>query len=176
MYVLLALAVQTVLAPLDTKTLTSPIEAVVTRTVSSAAGVGVSVLGVVIIVANLIGAIWGASRLVMSSAREGLLPRRLARIDDGNPRIATGVVAAALLAVIGATALHWASISDLLAVAARTSSSSTCCAHSRIRDCSPAGTVSSECSSAHRCSPSPQQPSVRHNSSTLSSYSARELH
>ncbi|GAB2638612.1 hypothetical protein GCM10027169_03120 [Gordonia jinhuaensis] len=80
MYVLLALAVQTVLAPLDTKTLTSPIEAVVTRTVSSAAGVGVSVLGVVIIVANLIGAIWGASRLVMSSAREGLLPRRLARM------------------------------------------------------------------------------------------------
>ncbi|URN12316.1 APC family permease [Streptomyces radiopugnans] len=80
LYVLLAWAVQTRLAEDDPKAASAPIHAVVSAAAPGLAWV-VSVLGVVIIAANLVGAVWAASRLVMSSAREGLLPRPLARLS-----------------------------------------------------------------------------------------------
>ena len=56
----------------------------------------VGVLGTVIIGANLIGAVWAASRLVFASAREGLLPGALTKLSAGNrtPLRAIGAITA----------------------------------------------------------------------------------
>ncbi|GAA3924871.1 amino acid permease [Actinomadura viridis] len=117
MYLLLAWAVQAHLPRDADTTASAPVQALVEGFASSAAPL-VSVLGVVIIAANLVGAIWGASRLVMSSAREGLLPPVLARVNGAdNPRQAVAACAAGFLAVIAASAVGWTSLSDLLTIA-----------------------------------------------------------
>jgi amino acid efflux transporter len=120
MYVLLALGVQTLLPRDAATTATAPVQAIVAATASPAAGRLVAVLGVAIILANLVGALWGASRLVMSSAREGLLPRSLARLHrQENPRRAVLACAATFLVVIGSNALGWSSLGGLLTVAGK---------------------------------------------------------
>lgn len=120
MYLMLALGVQSLLPEYAATTDSAPIQAIVTRIASPAAGWSVALLGVVIIVANLVGAIWGASRLVMSSAREGLLPRPLARISGGdNPRIAVLACAAVFLVVISTSVGGWSSLGGLLSVAGK---------------------------------------------------------
>ncbi|MFP8903559.1 APC family permease [Streptomyces atacamensis] len=119
LYVLLAWAVQTRLAEDDPKAASAPIHAVVSAAAPGLAWV-VSVLGVVIIAANLVGAVWAASRLVMSSAREGLLPRPLARLSRSAgtpPRNAVAVCVAVFSLMALATASDLLSLSDLLTVA-----------------------------------------------------------
>lgn len=118
MYLLLAWGLQTRLPRGDDTALAAPIQALVTATVSRGAAHLVAALGVVIIAANLVGAVWGASRLVMSSAREGLLPRGLARLGpSANPRRAVAVCAAGFLLVIAANATKLLSLTSLLTVA-----------------------------------------------------------
>ncbi|WP_067890498.1 APC family permease [Nocardia vaccinii] len=120
MYLMLALGVQSLLSAHAATTDSAPIQAIVTRIGSPAAGGVVALLGVVIILANLAGAIWGASRLVMSSAREGLLPRPLARISGGgNPRIAVLACAAVFFVVIASSVRGWATLGGLLSVAGK---------------------------------------------------------
>ncbi|WP_017559499.1 APC family permease [Nocardiopsis baichengensis] len=118
MYLLLALGVQTLLARDDSEALKAPVRALVAESVSPGAAGVVAVLGVVIIAANLIGAVWGASRLVMSSAREGLLPRALARLGGAaQPRRAVGACLAGFLAVLAANQTGLLSLSELLTIA-----------------------------------------------------------
>lgn len=118
MYLLLAWAVQTRLPRGSQSTLAAPVQALIAATASPAAAHLVAVLGVVIIVANLIGAVWGASRLVMSSAREGLLPSGLARLGAaGNPRRAVVTCAAGFVLVVAVNQLGWVSLTTLLTVA-----------------------------------------------------------
>lgn len=118
MYLLLAWGVQNVLPRASHGALAAPIQALAAATVSSAAAELIAVLGVVLIVANLVGAVWGASRLVMSSAREGLLPGRLARLGgSGQPRRAVLACAVGFLAVIGLNQFGWLSLAGLLTVA-----------------------------------------------------------
>lgn len=120
MYLLLALGVQSLLRRQDDATVNAPVQAVVKQVVSPEAGTLVALLGVVIILANLVGALWGASRLVMSSAREGLLPSPLARLHRGeNPRTAVLACAAVFLAVIASSAIGWSDLGSLLAVAGK---------------------------------------------------------
>lgn len=120
MYLLLALGVQSLLQRDDDTTVHAPVQAVVAQVVSPAAGTLVAILGVVIILANLVGALWGASRLVMSSAREGLLPGPLARLHRGeNPRTAVLACATVFLAVIASSAVGWSDLGSLLAVAGK---------------------------------------------------------
>jgi amino acid efflux transporter len=120
MYVLLALAVQAQLPRAADATLAAPVQAVIGATVSRTAGQLIAVLGVVIIMANLTGAVWGASRLVMSSAREGLLPAGLADLGSGgNPRRAVITVATGFAIVIVVTRLGWLGLATLLTVAGR---------------------------------------------------------
>lgn len=120
MYVLLALSVQSLLPRGAATTASAPVQAIVARAASPAAGWLVAVLGVVIILANLVGAVWGASRLVMSSAREGLLPRPLARLHSGdNPRTAVIACAVVFGAVIASDALGWSSLTGMLSVAGK---------------------------------------------------------
>ncbi|MDN3357379.1 amino acid permease [Actinomadura sp. DC4] len=117
MYLLLAWGVQTRLPRDATTELASPVQALV-ATFSPAAAHLVAALGVVIIAANLVGAIWGGSRLVMSSAREGLLPAPLARLSpSGNPHRAVIACVTGFLLVIGANAVKLASLTGLLTIA-----------------------------------------------------------
>lgn len=118
MYLLLAWGVQTRLPREDTTELAAPVQALIETAVSPAAAHLVSVLGVVIIAANLVGAIWGASRLVMSSAREGLLPARLARLSPaGNPHRAVLACLAGFLLIIAVNAAKILSLTGLLTIA-----------------------------------------------------------
>lgn len=120
MYLLLAWGVQTRLARTDHLALATPVQALIAATVSAGTAHLVSVLGVVIIVANLVGAVWGASRLVMSSAREGLLPTGLAHLGvSGNPRRAVLASATGFLLVIAANDSGLLSLTTLLTVAGR---------------------------------------------------------
>lgn len=120
MYLLLAWGVQTRLSRTDDLALATPVQALVGESVSAGAAHLVSVLGVVIIVANLVGAVWGASRLVMSSAREGLLPAGLAHLGvSANPRRAVLASAIGFLLVITANESGLLSLTTLLTVAGR---------------------------------------------------------
>ncbi|GAA1914658.1 hypothetical protein GCM10009716_25130 [Streptomyces sodiiphilus] len=119
LYVLLAWAVQTQLSEDDPKAASAPIHAVVSAVAPGLAWV-VSVLGVLIIAANLVGAVWAASRLVMSSAREGLLPRPLARLSTAQgtpPRHAVAACVVVFGAMVLATLSDTLSLSVLLTVA-----------------------------------------------------------
>jgi amino acid efflux transporter len=118
-YLLLAWAVQTQLAQDASDASSAPLHAVMAAAVPGIAPV-VSVLGVVIIAANLVGAIWAASRLTMSSAREGLLPRPLARLSQAHgtpPRRAVLTCMLVFGAVVVATTSNLVSMPDLLTVA-----------------------------------------------------------
>ncbi|WP_062309366.1 APC family permease [Alicyclobacillus sendaiensis] len=102
LYIAVVLAVQTDLSAHDPRTSVAPMAALLTRVTGPVAADGVAILAVVIIVANLNGAIWAASRLMFAAAREGTLPRRLAVLSRrGVPWVAVGVCAFVFVAVIG---------------------------------------------------------------------------
>lgn len=118
-YFVLALAVQSRLDGADSRLAVAPVQAVVHEAVSAGWGRAVAALGVVIIMANLAGAIWGASRLVMSSAREGLLPAPMATISTrgGVPRNAVTISVAAFVGVVVVSGLGWLQLDTLLSLA-----------------------------------------------------------
>lgn len=64
----------------------------------------VSLAAVVLVLANLSAAIWAVSRLLWSSAEDGLLPRPLARLQGGAPRRAVVATLLVLSAVLGLSA------------------------------------------------------------------------
>lgn len=121
MYLLLALGLQTQLAPDDPALTVAPISAMVEHAVGSTGGLLVSVLGIVVITANLIGAIWGASRLVMSSAREGLLPAPLAVLSphSSSPRRAVGACVAFFVVVALVSGAGILPLATLLGIAGK---------------------------------------------------------
>ncbi|SHN89158.1 amino acid permease-associated region [Bathymodiolus heckerae thiotrophic gill symbiont] len=81
LYFLLVISIQ-LIVPIDDVLLgTAPLSALAQQVFGSMAGNLVGVLSFIIILANLIGAIWAASRLVFSSAREGLLPASIAKLS-----------------------------------------------------------------------------------------------
>ncbi len=80
MYILLAIGLQAQLPATDPGLSGAPVGDMVEQAAGSGAAQATTVLGIVAIAANLVGAFWGASRLVMASARAGLLPRPLARV------------------------------------------------------------------------------------------------
>ncbi|MBW4615061.1 MAG: amino acid permease [Desmonostoc vinosum HA7617-LM4] len=90
LYIIIALAVQLTLSPNDASLATAPIVSMLTSIFGKASGQLVAMIGVVIITTNLIGGSWAASRLVFASAREGLLPQRLSKIETRSqiPRVA----------------------------------------------------------------------------------------
>lgn len=121
MYLLLALGLQTQLAPDDPLLTVAPISAMVEHAVGPAGGLLVSVLGIVVVVANLIGAIWGASRLVMSSAREGLLPAALATLSphSSSPRRAVAACVGFFVTIALASGAGALPLATLLGVAGK---------------------------------------------------------
>ena len=104
LYTLVGLAVQVAL-PRDSAALgTAPMAALLTTLFGGGAGRILSVAAFFIVLANFTSGVWAFSRLVFSSAREGLLPVALARLDPvtHTPRAAVIAVTStfALISVI----------------------------------------------------------------------------
>lgn len=112
LYMLIAVAVQVTLPPTSPELVQAPLASMLSTVIGSAGARAVAALGVVIIGANLIGAVWAASRLVFSSAREGLLPPVLARLETGakTPRVSVTTTAVGFAVV---AALHFADVVSL---------------------------------------------------------------
>jgi amino acid efflux transporter len=121
MYLLLALGLQAQLPPTDPGLSGAPVGEMVERAAGNGAAQATTMLGILAIAANLVGAFWGASRLVMSSARAGLLPRPLAVVHAGSssPRRAVAACVAACLLVIGLQTAGLFSLGTLLSLAGR---------------------------------------------------------
>ncbi|MFX4302713.1 APC family permease [Alicyclobacillus tolerans] len=81
LYLGIAFAIQWTLSPHNPRTVEAPIAAILANVLGGWSGEVVSVIGVLIIMANLNGATWASSRLLFSSAREGFLPKFLAHVD-----------------------------------------------------------------------------------------------
>lgn len=109
---MIAVAVQIILPPNHAGLSTAPIAVLLQSVFGSLSGQFVSMIGVVIIGANLIGATWAASRLVFSSAREGLLLGFLSRVDPKTQSLQRALLAVLVLfsAVI---ALHYGGVAPL---------------------------------------------------------------
>lgn len=112
LYLAIALAIQLTVSPADPRLASAPVAAMLGSSLGPTGAAAVAVVSVLIIAANLIGACWAASRLVYASAREGLLPERLAAVHAGSrtPRAAVLAVTGAFAAVIG---LHFTGVAPL---------------------------------------------------------------
>jgi amino acid efflux transporter len=101
LYVALALAVQVVLDPSDDHVTTSPVATVAEHVFGSAGRAIVTVVGLVIVTANVNSVVLAFSRLVFNGARDGRLPSSLAVADSsGLPRRAVFVTASAFAVFI----------------------------------------------------------------------------
>lgn len=94
LYLLIAAAVQLVLPSGDRRLIDAPIAALLASTLGVTSGRVIAFVGLLMILANFTSGSWAASRLVFSSAREGLLPEVLSRVDPSKtPRNAVVVMA-----------------------------------------------------------------------------------
>lgn len=118
-YLLVALAVQQTLAIDAASTDSAPIAALLGNVLGHGAQRSVAAVGVAIIVANLIGAVWAGSRLVYASARAGLLPRGLSRIRShgSTPRASLMACVAVFVGVALLEGVGFLSIELLLRLA-----------------------------------------------------------
>ena len=118
LYLLVAAAAQLTLPRDDPETAAAPIAAMLYPVAGAAGKNIVAAAAVAMIAANLIGAIWAASRLVFSSAREKLLPKMFASLDSrGTPRAAIAVCCAVFSLALLAGALDFLTIQDMLRLA-----------------------------------------------------------
>ncbi len=116
LYLAIAVGIQLSLAPNDPALANAPLATMMAQFFGPFGRSFVGVLGTVIIGANLIGAVWAASRLVFASAREGLLPGGLAKLSAGTrtPLRAIGTIAAVFVLVLVLNALGAIRIEALL--------------------------------------------------------------
>lgn len=118
LYLLTAAAVQLTLPVDDPRTAAAPLAALMTAVAGEVGATLVAVAAAVIILANLIGALWAASRLVFSSAREGLLPAALAALDARQtPRTSVACCLIGFVAVLGIHAAGALDLDDMLRLA-----------------------------------------------------------
>ena len=83
----------------------------------AAGSLAVGTLATVIILANLMGALWAVSRLVFSLGRDGHLPVRLGVTAGGTPVSSVALTTGALLMVVTGEAVGLIDIRGMLAVA-----------------------------------------------------------
>lgn len=119
LYLLIALATQLILPRNDSNLTTAPVAAILSAVVGVAGGKFIALIGVLIVTANLNGATWGFSRLIMASARTGFLPSRLSKVNPktkvpGNAVMAT---TALILIVLSLYVTHVVTLSTLLQLA-----------------------------------------------------------
>lgn len=119
LYLLIALATQLMLSRSDPNLATAPVAAILAALLGSASAKVVAIVGVLIVAANLNGATWGFSRLVMASARNGLLPSRLSIVSAKYQVPTNAVIAstAAFMVVLAFYAVQFVSLSTLFGLA-----------------------------------------------------------
>jgi len=95
LYVLIAFAVQLVLPINDVQITSAPIATLLSVTFGKTSGQVIALIGLLMTLASFTSGSWAASRLVFSSAREGLLPRLLSVVEPKSqtPRNAVVVMA-----------------------------------------------------------------------------------
>lgn len=109
LYALVAIVVQLVLPLNDPQISSAPIAALLGATFGTASAQVIALIGMLIILANYISGSWAGSRLIFSSAREGLLPEFISRVEPRTqtPRNAVLVMALFFLPVL---ALYFAGV------------------------------------------------------------------
>lgn len=118
LYLFLVVAIQIILPVNETLLNTAPLSALARHAFGAVAAKLVAMLSFVIILANLVGAVWAASRLIFSSAREGLLPGIIARLSQQKiPRVALACACLFFTAVLVANYFGFLSVRDLLRLA-----------------------------------------------------------
>jgi amino acid efflux transporter len=119
LYLAIAVAIQLTLNRSDPAVATAPIAALAAAFAGRAGASMLGAIGVAVIATNLIGAIWAASRLAFSAARDGLLPSRLSLLDaaTGTPRLAILAVLAVFLIIAGLTVSGLISLGTLFKLA-----------------------------------------------------------
>ena len=118
LYLLLVLSIQLII-PLNYPSLnTAPLSALSQYVFGSPSGKIISLLSFIIILANIIGAIWAASRLVFSSAREGLLPITISYLSKNKvPRISLIVTCSFFSIILICNYYGFIKVNDLLRLA-----------------------------------------------------------
>jgi len=119
LYLVLAAALQTALAATDPDLETAPISALAEVAFGDAGRALITVLGLVIVAANVNGVVWALSRLTYSAGREGTLPASLTRTDARNvpgPAVTAVVLAFAVFVLI--ERLGWVELETLFRLAA----------------------------------------------------------
>jgi amino acid efflux transporter len=98
LYIALALSVQVALDPHDPRVTTSPVATVAETALGDIGRAVVTVIGVLIVAANVQGVVLAFSRLVFANSRRGQLPRALAVTSpDGSPERAVLATVAAFM-------------------------------------------------------------------------------
>ncbi|WP_147339352.1 APC family permease [Actinomadura spongiicola] len=97
LYLGIATAVQMSLDRSDPMVKRAPVAAVLENALGSAAGSAAAALGTLIVFATLMGGTWATSRIVFATAREGLLPARLTRLNAKNGAPTGAIVVSVLM-------------------------------------------------------------------------------
>lgn len=101
--------------PLDS--FAAPFSAIFTTHFGKAGGLSIGLLSVLLVFANLSGAVWAVSRMVYSAAREGLFPSQLGQLRKGVPYRAVWTVVAVLLLVTILSGVGGVPLGNLLVAA-----------------------------------------------------------
>ncbi len=111
LYMLVATAIQLVLSKTHPNLAQAPIASLLEVVMGKTSGRIISLLGVLMAVANFISVVWAFSRLIFASAREGLLPAFLARVD-GDTKIPRNAVIASILVFAVTSFLYFTGIAS----------------------------------------------------------------
>ncbi|HYO54048.1 APC family permease [Archangium sp.] len=119
LYLSLAWVTQSLLPSDHPALATAPLAAVLGETLGVQSGQAVAVIGVLIVIANVNGATWAASRLVFASSRNGLLPSAWQRVHPRSriPQNAVLATTAVFLCSASAYAAQWISQERMLHLA-----------------------------------------------------------
>ncbi|SFS54157.1 APC family permease [Marininema halotolerans] len=119
LYLALAWVTQTLLPQNHPDLATAPIAAILTSIFGGASGRIIAIVGVLIVIANVNGATWAASRLVFAASRNGLLPASWHLVDEKSHVPRQAVVATTLIFLGSACiyAIHWFSQETMLQLA-----------------------------------------------------------
>lgn len=118
LYVLISVALQMSFNSDDPRLLKAPIAMLFQNSLGTYSTIFVALCGFVIIMAHLLGAIWGASRLVYSSSRERMLPEVFSNVfGNGVPVNAVVGIGVVLLIVATVCAMGYISVTTLFTLA-----------------------------------------------------------
>ncbi|MHC8508851.1 MAG: APC family permease [Rhodospirillales bacterium] len=79
--------------------------------------IAVSLFAVLIVLANLMGAVWAVSRMVFSLSREGYIPLRLTAAENGAPVSSVFITVGLMLAVLSLNGFGWIDLGKMLSLA-----------------------------------------------------------